>query len=300
MSEELNEMIPVYSLTKGDNLVQPIRLVEMTQFKEGSYDYSRPHRHNYYEIFFFESGKGEHDIDFTTFTIESPSLHFVSPGQIHRVRRDADSHGWVLLFTDDFYYLHLANRDILHETPFLNRNHPRPILNLEPEEKAEAAGLIRSIGNEIGNGDRYRDDAVRSYLNLLLLTSRRLFEKSEGMRVEETGDSRLVRELRRLVERNFHAMHAVSAYANALHVTPGHLNDVVKRMTGKTVSSLIQERVLLEAKRLLAHSDHSIKEVAYALGFDDPSYFTRFFRERVGDAPGVFRERFLGGGEEPH
>ena len=292
MSEDLHRMIPIYSLGKGDKLVQPIRLVEMTEFKEGSYDYSRPHRHNYYEIFYFERGKGEHDIDFTTFPIEAPSLHFVSPGQIHQVKREGDSHGWVLLFTDDFYYLNLANRDILHETPFLNRNHPEPILNLDEESHEEVAGMIRSIGLELTKESPYRDDAIRSHLNLLLITSRRLFEQSQGMEREETGESRLVRELRRAVEGNFHAIHAVSAYAHRLNVTPGHLNDVVKRVTGRTVSSIIQDRLLLEAKRLLAHSDHSVKEIAHALGFDDPSYFTRFFRERVGESPGTFRDQF--------
>ncbi|MGE3800458.1 MAG: helix-turn-helix transcriptional regulator [Candidatus Kapaibacterium sp.] len=292
MSDELHSIIPIHSLNKGDKLVQPIRLVEMTEFKDGSYDYSRPHRHNYYEIFFFEKGKGEHDIDFTTFAIDTPCLHFVSPGQIHQVRREANSRGWVLLFTNEFYYLNLANRDILHETPFLNRNHPQPIINLDDQNREFVAGIVKQIAHELEENHSYRDDAIRSHLNLLLIVARRLFESARGGTTEETGDSRLTQELRKLIERNFHSMHAVSAYANALNVTPGHLNDVVKKVTGRTVSSMIQERILLEAKRLLAHSNHSIKEVAHALGFDDPSYFTRFFRERAGEAPGGFRESF--------
>ena len=297
-ANEVNTIIPLHSLQEGDHLANPFRLVEMTEFKEGSYDYSRPHRHNYYEVFYFERGGGTHDIDFTTFHIDSPCLHFVSPGQIHQVRRDGDSHGWVILFTDDFYYLNLANRNILHETPFLNRNHPRPILDLNDQTDREILGIIEGLQRELAQDHAYRDDALRALLNLLLITSRRLFESSEEVLPEESNDSRLLREFKRMVEDKFHSMHSVSAYANNLHVTPGHLNDVVKKSTGKTVSTVIQERVLLEAKRLLAHSDYSIKEIAHALGFDDPSYFTRFFRERVGDAPGVFRDGFREGASE--
>lgn len=283
-------IIPTYSLGRGDKLGTPFRAVALTPRKEGGYDYSRPHRHAYYEIFFFESGGGEHDIDFNTFRIESPSLHFVSPGQVHEVRRDADSYGCVLLFTAEFYYLHLANKDLLYDLPFLNNNHLRPILNLSPEEAADVRALTGGMRQEYESAHPYGEEMIRSLLNLLLLKARRMFEGRQPEPEVESGESRLVRDLRMMVDRNFHAMHAVSAYANALHVTPGHLNDVTKQVTGKTVSALIQERIVLEAKRMLVHSEQSIKEIAYALGFDDPSYFTRFFRERAGTSPGTFRE----------
>lgn len=285
-----SKIIPTYSLHRGDTSDAPFRVVRMTPRKEGDYDYSRPHRHDYYEIFLFESGGGKHVIDFHTFDIESPCLHFVSPGQVHHVRRDAQSHGRVVLFTADFYHLHLTNKDFLHELPFLNNNTSRPILNLTEEEAAETMPVVERITQEFQNEGSYREEIVRSLLNLLLLTSRRLFESREGTAPEETSESKLVRNLRRLIDANFHAMHAVSAYANALHVTPGHLNDLAKRFTGKTVSALIQDRIILESKRMLVHSDQTVKEIAYALGFDDPSYFTRFFRERVGEAPVTFRE----------
>ncbi len=285
-----SHVIPTYSLQKGDKLESPFRAVEMTLLKEGNYDYSHPHRHDYYEVFFFETGSGKHDIDFNTFNIESPCLHFVSPGQVHQVQRGPESFGQVLLFTADFYYLHLANKDFLHELPFLNGNTIRPILNLAAHEAQEITDIIKQICKEYKEQNLYREEIIRSTLNLLLLTARRLFESRGETQAEETMESRLVRNLRRLVDSSFHSMHAVSAYANALHVTPGHLNDVTKQETGKTVSTLIQERIVLEAKRMLVHSDQSVKEIAYALGFDDPSYFTRFFRERAEEAPNTFRE----------
>ena len=287
-----SDTIPVYTLAdRGDRLEQPFRLVEMTPRKEGSYDYSTPHRHAYYEIFYFESGGGDHEIDFSEREITSPAIHFVSPGQIHRVRRSARSHGCVILFTDDFYHLNLANRAFLQEMPMLRGNESSAVLNLDEQDAAEINPIIAMLRNEASEGNEYQDDAVRSLLNLLLITSRRIAER-QGLVEEETGDLRLVRRFRDAIEERFSAIHSVSAYARTLNLTPGHLNDTVKRETGKTASALIHERIILEAKRLLAHSTESIKEIAYALGFDDPSYFTRFFRERAGEAPGEFRARF--------
>ena len=288
-------IIPLYSIARGDRPQSPFRLVEMTPRKEGTYDYSRPHRHDYYEIFWFEAGEGEHDLDFTTYPITPPSLHFVSPGQVHQVRRSNDSWGCVILFSDEFYSLGTSDRDILHDVPMLHTllggSHPHPLLNLDESEAAAMAATIGRMRAELEMESAYRDDALRSHLNLLLIATCRLLEKRDGGMTEETKEKSLVRRLRALVERNFHAIHAVTAYANSLSVTPGHLNEVTKSVTGKTVSGLIQERIILEAKRLLAHSDRSVKEIAYALGFDDPSYFTRFFRERAGAAPLAFRER---------
>jgi len=288
---EKKEAIPVYTLDGADRLEHPFRLVELTPRKEETYDYSRPHRHAYYEIFYFESGGGEHEIDFTTGEIVSPAIHFVSPGQIHRVARSAESHGCVILFTDEFYYLNLANRAILREMPMLRGDPQGAMIELGPEDHREVDAVIRMLRQEDARKGEHRDDALRSILNLLLITVLRVVER-KGLTVEETGDSRLIRRLRDAIDEHFHSIHSVSAYANLLNVTPGHLNDTARRETGMTASSLIHERILLEARRLLAHSDQSVKEVAYALGFDDPSYFTRFFRERSGEAPGEFRERF--------
>ena len=84
-------------------------------------------------------------------------------------------------------------------------------------------------------------------------------------------------------------MHRVSAYARTLAVSSSHLNAVVRRQLGRSPTDLIQERVALEARRLLLHTDETAARVGYALGFDDPSYFARFFKRRTGKSPTTFR-----------
>jgi AraC-like DNA-binding protein len=91
------------------------------------------------------------------------------------------------------------------------------------------------------------------------------------------------------VERHHRRSHRVAGYAKLLSVSAGHLNAMVRRQLGRPPLELIQDRLALEARRLLRHTDETAARVGYALGFDDPSYFARFFRRRTGLTPTAFR-----------
>ena len=108
------------------------------------YDTSEPHRHNYYEIFLFEKGSGFHMIDFEQIPIKTPSIHFVSPGQIHLVRRELKSNGIIVLFSRDFYHTGLSEKDVLFDLPFLNNKDPYPVFNLDKKQFAEVKILFDS------------------------------------------------------------------------------------------------------------------------------------------------------------
>jgi len=98
------------------------------------------------------------------------------------------------------------------------------------------------------------------------------------------------RRFKLLLEKNFIEKKAVGEYAAMIGITPGHLNDTVQKDTGKTASEIIHERIILEARRLLYHSEKSVKEIAYALNYDDPSYFVKFFKTHTGSTPEHFRK----------
>ena len=100
-----------------------------------------------------------------------------------------------------------------------------------------------------------------------------------------------MRKFRLLIEKNFVEMKSVSGYADLLHISSGHLNDTVNEATGKTASDLIHDRIILEAKRLLYHSEKTVKEIGYALNSDDPSHFAKFFKNHSGSTPEAFRQQ---------
>lgn len=283
----MNSAIPLHNFAKDDRTSIPFNYIPLE--RKTDYDYSVPHRHNYYEIFFFVDGNGDHDIDFTNHEIKSMSIHFVSPGQVHHVRRGIGSSGFVMLFSRDFYYLNLQNKSILFDLPFLNNNSSHPILNLKPEEFNPMLDLTNALSREHDSENPNKAEIVRSYLNIVLINCKRLFFEYNPEHVE-VSSSKLFQDFRIELETSFAEFHKVTDYAQSLSVTEKHLNETTKKTVGKTASELIHERIILEAKRLIMHSDYSNKEIAYFLHFDDPSHFSKFFKNKVGQSPNDFKK----------
>lgn len=279
------QAIPIHDFSVDDDSSISFKLIPLE--KKTEYDTSVAHRHNYYEIFFFEQGGGIHDIDFSTFKIANNSVHYVSPGQVHRVERELGSYGYVILFSREFYYMNLNNKNILYELPFLNNNSPKPLLNLSQESFAELFALARSMEKEYHSTNSLREEVIRSYLNILFAQSARLFSE-EGFKEELQNE--LFQRFRILLENNFKQWHKVSDYAAGLNVTEKYLSDYMRKAVGQTALDLIHDRIVLEAKRLLRYSEHSVKEIAHFLNYDDPSHFSKFFRNRAHVSPNDFRE----------
>jgi AraC-like DNA-binding protein len=290
--------IPSYELSRGDDLSLPFKYLPLDR-TEGRYHASEPHRHNYYEIFYFERGGGEHDIDFQSYEIRDHSIHFVTPGQVHQIRRAPGSYGHIVLFTAEFYALSLNHRDLRSDVPFLIPGPPRPVLHPDEAGRGLFLQTIGLIEQEFASDHSYREEMLRSYLNIFLLHARRMFVMN-GVELDDHPEHELISRLRALIERSFTTQHAPSAYAEMLSVSQNHLNSTVRMMLGTTISGLINDRIVLEAKRLLYHTELSIKEIAYALNYDDPSYFTRFFRKHSGATPQEFRESMRSGHHESH
>ena len=285
----MSEQIPLHDFTKDDASSTPFDLLPLGERE--NYDTSVPHRHNYYEIFLFIKGGGTHEIDFEVFPIESRSVHFVSPGQVHKVARELDSYGYVLFFSRDFYYLNLPNKNILYELPFLNNNTTKPILNFNKDDFQIFSELFEKIEQEYGSANELKESVIRSYLNILLLKSKSFFDELKGDDdLTDTSSSKLVYDFKILVEKNYRKLHLVKEYADLLSTTSEHLNDETKKITGKTASDLISDRIVLEIKRLLMYSEYSNKEIAYFLNYEDPSYFSRFCKNKLGISPTEFRE----------
>lgn len=281
--------IPIHNFhVHGDDHAVSFRIVKL----ETRTDYiaSEPHRHAYYEIFIFNEGGGSHMIDFLNIDIHSNSIHFVSPGQVHMVSRAIGSNGYVLLFSREFFYFNIENKNMLLEFPFLDDPTAKTFLDLDSEQARNVHHLVQEIERESGSRSSFSEDIIRSYITILLLKCKAWYEASGNQqKPHETAAAQLVQSFRLLVEEHFIKFHKVNDFAQMLNLTPNHLNEVTKKITGRTASELIQDRLLLEAKRLLLHSNLTGKEVAYSLGFNDPSYFSRFFRSNTGLSPETFR-----------
>jgi len=280
------ELIPTYAFVDADELGLPFRLVELTYPTE--YAVNLAHRHNYYEIFYFSQGSGSHLVDFVECPIHAPSLHFVAPGQVHRVHRSSDSLGKVLLFTHDFISFQQEINDILYRLPFLKGTRPGPAYPLEGEIRGQVLEVLSNIEKECNKKQDASLEIIRSYIHILLLRCRDFYE--EKNKEESITPDSMVSRFRQLVEQHYKEWHLPNQYADELKVTPKYLNEAIKKVLGMPPGEIIRERILLEAKRMLYNTELSAKEIAYHLNFEDPAYFSRFFRQNAGLSVKEYRE----------
>lgn len=285
--------IHIYELPKGqENIAFHVYEVMGKTIRNREYPHrtEQPHRHDYYEICIFVNGAGSHMIDFKSFQIKSNSIHFLTPGQVHLISREENYHGYLMVFSRDFYSLGLQDEDLLMTLPFFNNNTSEPILNLNKEDFAEALDILEHLRKDYKRDSEIREDVLRSYLHIFLLKCRYFFNRNYfDNEIIKDPTFLLVNKFRNLVEQNFREVHLVKEYAGILHESPAHLNKKVKSITGANASEFIIRRIVLEAKRLLIYTDLSNKEIAYKMNYDDPSYFSRLFRKKVKMSPTEFR-----------
>jgi AraC family transcriptional activator of pobA len=262
------------------------------QNREYPHKTEQPHRHTYYEICIFVNGAGNHMIDFNTFPIKSYSIHFLTPGQVHLISREENYHGFLIVFSREFYSLGLQDEDLLMTLPFFNSNTPEPILNLKHDEFLELLDIIEYLRIDYKRDSEIREDVLRSYLHIFLLKCRFFYNRNYfGNEMVKDPKFILVNRFRKLVEQYFKDIHLVKEYADKLNESPAHLNKIVKSITGENASEVIIKRIILEAKRLLIYTDLSNKEISFEINYDDPSYFSRLFRKKVGMSPSEFRSQ---------
>lgn len=277
--EELKE-IPLFEYPFADHTEVPFRLISLDH--PPTYHYPESHRHNYFEIFIFSEGTGRHLVDFVEYAIEPGTIHFVIPGQVHRIKRSKDSKARILLFSQEFFH------SIGHSDDFPLLAEQCPMIKPEPEEFRELVGMSDLMGSESGQKGT-AGGIVRSLLQAFLLKcSRHLpFEDSSFI----TPGQRHAKKFQQLLQVHFREWHFPSLYAENIGLTEKHLNEVIKESAGKSVGKLIRERIILEAKRLLFNTDWNAKEISYYLNFSDPAYFNRFFKGQVGITPQAFRQK---------
>lgn len=289
--QPLAEAIPIHDFRTDSKESVPFRFIALNA--GSGYDIFKPHRHNYYEIFFFRKGGGTHTIDFVEVPIKTNSVHFISPGQVHLMNRGPESEGSILLFSREFYYCNSVHSEQLYTFPFLHSSSQASVLELSTEQFDLFHSIIRQVEMETNEGRNH--EVLRAWLQLVLHKCKALYEASGTPGNLKGLDVFL--EFRKRVETHYRQERNPSFYASSLFVTEKKLNLLCKAQTGLSVGEYIRDRVLLEAKRLLHNADHTVKEIGYFLGFEDPSYFNRFFKLHSGTTALAFRSGQLQSGQ---
>lgn len=233
-------------------------------------------------MLFLETGRGEHRIDFVPYPVENGSVYVLRPGQVHELRLSAGSTGFLLQFSPGFF--DEGNRPAAQTLRKLG-GYPY----VRPSSFGALLMLVRYLADEIERKQEGYSHMIRSGLTMVLTDLARY--------IPETGpaDSYLLdrmEELNDLIRTHVFRQKQVSFYAGRLNLTAYQLNAATKTVLGKTCSEVIRDAIILEAKRSLRATTDPISRIAWQLGYEDASYFVRFFRKYTGQTPEAFRQNF--------
>ncbi len=246
---------------------------------------------NQFRILWIREGSAKYQIDFKKFEVDKEIILFLSPGQVFQIETEHIKKANILSFQKDFYCIEMHDSEVSCNGLFFFNIYNLPYLSLLPEESAELRVVYNQLKKEIQNPGAVHSDLLKTYLKLFLIQTVRIRKEKQSQQFVMIGvDNDFYREFSQLVEKNYRQKHAVADYADLLNLTPKALTKKLQKITNVSPSIVIQERVLLEAKRELIYSNKSIKEIAFGLGFSDPAYFSRFFTKHTTESPLSFRE----------
>ncbi len=281
----MRQEIPLYQLA-------PDELLEFVTFqKDPPEEYCRPHRHNYFEIIWLTEGSSKHSIDLVPYPLNRELIYFIAPGQVHQWNRIGNGQNFkciVLKFGMEFLYLNRPGVDLVFLSGLFNPLNSTPYVQI-PKQKIKPLLVLKSLMEHEYHNPEKNYPILYSLLTTFLLYTFRIAELKINI---QTGISQQrMRQLLNLLNEHFKREQKAGFYARKMNLSPKRLNEITRKMLGKTITQLIHDRILLEAKRELIFSGRSIKEISYELGFEDPAYFSRFFKKQSGFSPTHFRKK---------
>jgi AraC family transcriptional activator of pobA len=252
----------------------------------------RAHRHrNLFQILLIERGGGEMIFEATSLDFAAPAAIIVQPNAVHGFRFRPDiTNGWIVSFSEDVAAS--IGEQSAEALARLRALAAEPVVPLDSDDEVRRlSGLCNDLYHERFLAREGHRLATRALLALIAIEAARLAaSRARTGSVTLAPADPTLQALRTLVDEQFRAHRQIAFYADRLNMTADRLNDLVKRATGVTAGHLIRQRVLTEAKRELVFSNRAIHDIAYDLGFSDPSHFARFFRKQTGMTPQDFRQ----------
>jgi AraC-like DNA-binding protein len=246
------------------------------------------HRHNFFFILAVNKGEGVHEIDFTPFKVTSQSVFFLRPGQVHQLYLKPGSTGYLVEF--DSLFARPKNKPSTH---YLRKASNKNLCKVESARFAKLDGILSNMFNELSAKAEGYLDVIKAELEIFCIElNRQSVDPKRVAREEGLYAKEKFEQFFELLENKISEMKNASQYAELLHLSAYQLNAITKAVAGKTATQLIEEQVMLEAKRYLIATPNQIKDIAWNLGYEDVSYFIRFFKKRAGQSPEAFRKDF--------
>jgi len=256
------------------------KVTTMESFCASTESPDNPVRYPYSQVVWITRGRGNFIIDLEKFSLSDNTIYTIPPGRFHQFKPSGELSGHIISFNGDFLNLAMEAPD----RPFfkeISADLNRVKMIVLQSENPELQDLLADMAREFRNHLTLRLEILSSLFRIFLIYVKRL---AITTRQEDTSSPkmRLYHNFYEKLDKEFRTMKQVAEYANELAVSPSYLTVVIKKVSGYSASYHIQQRMVLEAKRLAMYSDASLKSVAYSLGFDDLGHFSKFFKNAAG------------------
>lgn len=247
---------------------------------------------NFYSVVWVKQGGGLLKVDYSEYLFEGGNLFAFSPYQPFMISTDQKIRGIVIQFHPDFYCIHKIVQETNCDKLVFNNIYQEPYVIVDPKTAQKLDLIIEQLKAEFDDQEIIEHKLLIPNLIIFLVTISRLKAQAKNM-VTEFTDTKvpfMLRNLKTVIESNYKKKHSASDYAELLNISPNALAKLVKMHFNKTLTDLITERIIIEAKRELYLTDKSIKEIAWLLGYTDEFYFSRFFKVNTDISPQMYRD----------
>lgn len=250
-------------------------------------------RNNYYSLIWVTEGNGIVKSDFCEYNFVENTLFAFTPYQPFMFTSAEKINGICIQFHPDFYCIHMHQKEVACNGVLFNNIYEPPFTLIDNAASATFQMLITQMKTEMQQAALAQYELLVSYLKILLITASRL--KTVQLSTPNTAYTDLkepfiLQNLKNAIEKDFKTKHSASDYASTLNISAKALAKITKTYFNKTLTTLISERIIIEAKRELFLTNKAIKEIANELGYDDEYYFSRFFKNNAEVSPQMYRD----------
>ena len=263
--------------------------LRISYFKDDSL-FNSPMKYNYFSMLLVSKGEGSVLRDGTRYVFNGDCLLCFAIYQPFMVKPGGEMEGVLIHFHPGFFCLFKHRNEVSCNGVLFNNLYDTPVVNLKPDEMRSLFVIADQLRTEMEKRQQPDQDVLISYLKIFLIeASRAKMEQRWGEEVPTAKMPLTLENLKNAIETHYKTLRSPGDYGELLHISTKALNKVSKAHFNKTLTDLIAERLIIEAKRELYLTSKSVKEIAFELGFEDEFYFSRYFKKKVGVSPQTFR-----------
>jgi AraC family transcriptional activator of pobA len=266
--------------------------LKIFSFEDNSH-FDHVQRLNYYSLIWMKNGSGKVKADFSEYNFSQDTLFAFSPYQPFMFQTNELVEGVVLNFHPDFFCIHKHHQEIACSGILFNNIYSSPFVYIDQAAQDTFEILVQQLKTELQNPALAQYELLVSYLKIVLITASRLKAQEQNeiqSNIQSSKEPFILQNLKNYIETHFKTKHSPSDYADLLNISPKALAKITKTHFNKTLTDLISERIIIEAKRELYLTNKAVKEIAFELGYEDEHYFSRFFKNNADISPQIYRD----------